>query len=389
MPVDLDLLGLRLEEGSRHRIEKVVDIQQRRHAKHDQHHHHASVGSPDHQHEFRPASTCRRNADDRHRTDEERGENQLHLGTLPVKLRDLGDVGLHIDGTGDKEQGDLADGMHDDMKRRALGRHLRRDRRAENDVGQLADRRIGKPRFQVILGDGHAARGENGEAGRPDKPGRGAGVGKIIDAEDIDRDRQQREHTRLDHGHRMQQRRDGRRCHHRGGKPAVQRHDRRLADTKGERRKKPRRDRGRHRSGQNAARHEIKPAGHHPDIDHRRQQQNHRTADKNAHIETAGVPRRLAVLVGDKRECRECQDFVEDEQHQQIAGPGNAKRGMDGDGIESGKACLVLFMVAAHIAGGIDRRQDPQARSDKSEDRAERRHPKAEFDPRGQLGQHP
>ena len=157
MAVDLHVLGLWFEDTACHGIKQIIDIQKRRQAENNQYHHHAGICRARHQIEFRPAATKRRNADDRQRAKEERPEQPRHFTSLPVKVRNFRDVRLHIDGTGNKEQCDLARRVHDDVKRSACGRHLRCDRGAKNDIGQLADRRIGKPRFQIILGDRHTA----------------------------------------------------------------------------------------------------------------------------------------------------------------------------------------------------------------------------------------
>ena len=113
---------------------------------------------------------------------------------------------LHIDRTGDEEQRDLAGGVHDDMECRAGGGHLRCDGGAENDVGQLTDRRIGKTRFQVVLGDGDKAGGQNGETCQPDEPDRSPCLGEEIQPEDIDRDHQEREHAGLHDSDGMEER---------------------------------------------------------------------------------------------------------------------------------------------------------------------------------------
>jgi hypothetical protein len=60
------------------------------------------------------------------------------------------------------------------------------------------------------------------------------GAGQLIEAEDVDHDLDHREHAGLDHRHRVQQRGNRRRRHHRGGQPAVEGHQRRLADAEHE-----------------------------------------------------------------------------------------------------------------------------------------------------------
>ena len=169
----------------------------------------------------------------------------------------------------------------------------------------------------------------------------------------------------------------------------MERHHSRLADTENKGRQQPWRGGGGNGVFQDTTGDEIKPPGHQPDINHRRQQQNHRTADKNAHIEAAGIARCAAFLVGNKREGRKGQDLVENEQHKKIARPGNRHRGMHRHRVESREPRLVLFMIATHIADRIERRQNPQARGDKSENSAKRRHPEGKIKPGRDLGRHP
>ena len=51
-----------------------------------------------------------------------------------------------------------------------------------------------------------------------------------VEPEDVDHDLDDREHARLHHRDRVQQRADRRRRHHRRRQPEMQRHHRRLAD---------------------------------------------------------------------------------------------------------------------------------------------------------------
>ena len=73
---------------------------------------------------------------------------------------------------------------------------------------------------------------------------------------------------------------------------------------------------------------------------------------------------------------RKGQNFVKDEQNQQIARPGNRHCRMHRHRIKCSKAGLVFFVIAPHIADCVKRRQSPQARGDKAKNGAKRCHRK-------------
>ena len=57
---------------------------------------------------------------------------------------------------------------------------------AQHDVGELADRRVGEPGLQVVLGECHDGGGDQSEGGGVHEPGRCPGLCQQVDAEDIE-----------------------------------------------------------------------------------------------------------------------------------------------------------------------------------------------------------
>ena len=70
---------------------------------------------------------------------------------MPSMLADLVNMGGGVNGSGGKEERDLRDGVRGDMERGADDRDRRESADAENDIGKLANRRVGEPAFQIVL----------------------------------------------------------------------------------------------------------------------------------------------------------------------------------------------------------------------------------------------
>ena len=64
-------------------------------------------------------------------------------------------MGRHQDGAGGKEQGDLAEGVHDDVHGAADYPGTGGEQSAQGDIAQLADSGIGQPRLEIVLAHGH------------------------------------------------------------------------------------------------------------------------------------------------------------------------------------------------------------------------------------------
>ena len=204
--------------------------------------------------------------------------------------------------------------------------------RAEHDVTELANGRIGQPCFQVVLGHGDEGRRQNGKGGNPDQPVCRACLGEQINAEDIDHHLQHSEHTGFHHGDRMQQRADGCRCHHGGGKPAMERHQGCLADTEHVERQQEGQEDRLYLIGEDTAFGEVERAGGYPGPDHGGKLQADGRAYQDAEIDPRAALGFFSLLVGDQRVGREGQHFVEDEEREHVPGKSDAHGAGDGQG---------------------------------------------------------
>ena len=146
---------------------------------------------------------------------------------------------MHIDRAGAEEQGDLANGVHDDVHRGARDASGGSKHGAQHHIAKLTNGRVGQPRLEVVLAHGDEGGEGQGECRDPHNKVAGAGLGKEVDSQYIDHDLGNGEDTGFDHSHRMQQRADGCWCNHGTWQPAVKRHQGGLADTKGEQRHQP------------------------------------------------------------------------------------------------------------------------------------------------------
>ncbi len=111
--------------------------------------------------------------------------------------------------------------MRRDVNDSADHRDRRQQNRAQHDVGELADGRIGEPRLQVVPREGVDRRHDDRERNQIGRGDTEAQLPHQLDAEDMENYSQYAEYAHLHHGHRMQQRAD--RClgHHRGSSQAC------------------------------------------------------------------------------------------------------------------------------------------------------------------------
>jgi hypothetical protein len=79
-----------------------------------------------------------------------------------------------------------------------------------------------------------------------------------------------------------------------------------------------------------------------PDVDHRRQQEEHRGAHQDRQVGAPAAARLVGAGVGDQRIGDQRQHFVEQEQRQQVGGEGDRQRGGDGQREADVEARLVL-----------------------------------------------
>ena len=69
----------------------------------------------------------------------------------------------HIDRAGAEEECDLREGVVGNVNQAALDAGRCQQRDTKDDVGKLADGRIGQPRFQVVLAQRHGGGNQNGD----------------------------------------------------------------------------------------------------------------------------------------------------------------------------------------------------------------------------------
>ena len=112
---------------------------------------------------------------------------------------------------------------------------------------------------------------------------------------------------------------------------------------------------------EDAAEREVACPGYGICPDDRRQQQADGCGQKDAEIDARATAGFIGLLVGDERVGGQRQHFIEDEKRQQIVCVGDAHGRAKRDGETGIEACLVLLVVAAHVADGIERCDDPQA----------------------------
>ena len=78
-------------------------------------------------------------------------------------------VGGDEDGAGGEEEGDLGEGVHGDMHRRADQGGLAGQHGPQDDVAELAYGGVGQPRLEVVLGHGDQRGEQDGGRGDPDQ----------------------------------------------------------------------------------------------------------------------------------------------------------------------------------------------------------------------------
>ena len=109
------------------------------------------------------------------------------------------------------------------------------------------------------------------------------------------------------------------------------------------------------------------------------QQEGFGGADQIDHITPAASPGSVVFFVVDQRVGDQAQRFIKDYQREQIGGKSPAHSGGERHCKSSEKPGLVLFLQTAHIADGIERREDPQQARNGGEHHAER------IDPEGEI----
>ena len=201
---------------------------------------------------------------------------------------------------------------------------------------------------------------------------RGARLVEEIDAENVDRYLEDREHARFHNGDGVEEGGDRRRRDHRVWQPWMDWHQRGLTNAERVKRHKDAGDRARlvDMARKKAADREIGRARNRIGPHDRRQEETDGGREQDAEINAATIARLVIALVRDEREGRQRQHFIEDEEREQVRRIGDADRRRDGDGEAHEEASLMLLVVPAHIADRIERINDPEPRRDHGEHRA-------------------
>ena len=182
---------------------------------------------------------------------------------------------------------------------------------------------------------------------------------QIARAENIDADFEKGEDAAFDDRDRMEKRADGRGRDHGGGQPAMERHERGLANAEGEESQQQRRVAGVHMALQNATSGKIQCARDSPCPDDGGEEKADGGGEQDRQIDARTAPRFRRAFVGHERISRERQQFIIDEEREEIGGECDAKRGGHRQREEHGKTRLMVFAIGAHIADRIERYENP------------------------------
>ena len=242
---------------------------------------------------------------------------------------------------------------------------------AQHDVGHLADGREGEPPLEIVLEQRAQAAPQDGGRGDHGKGREQLERLRELDAVDLVDDADDAEGASLDHRHRVQQRRDRRRRHHRARQPAVQRHQRGLD---GEARDQQHEDDLelpgglRPERGHDAAVRELGVAEQMVQPDDPGEQ--HRAPRQGiGEVERARLHRLLGTAVHDQRESRQRQQLVEDEEREEIPRHRDAHGGGDADAEEAEEPAAARR--ALEVADRVQRGEQPQQSRERHEQQSE------------------
>ena len=140
----------------------------------------------------------------------------------------------------------------------------------------------------------------------------------------------------------------------------MDRHYRRLTDTEDVQAKQQTHGRACQVAFKNAAGCKSQRTGNRVGPDNGRQQQTNRGAQQDAQVDARRAYGSGIALVGNQRVRRKRENFVTQEQGEQVIGEGHTECGGNGDGEAHVEPRLVLFVVAAHVTDGVHGIHDPQ-----------------------------
>ena len=257
-----------------------------------------------------------------------------------------------------------------------------RKRAPQHHIGKLAHGRVGEPAFQIVLAQRDQRGDHDGRGGDRDQPLAARHRAQKIEAEDVDQDLEHREHAGLDHRHRVQERAHRRGRHHRRRQPAVERHERRLADAEHVEHQQHGGCAFAHGTGENSALLEVERPHLDPGPEDREELQQDRRRQQDPEVGPAGAPRLVGAAVSHQRIGGERQRLVEQEEREHVAGEGDADGAAERHREADVVAGPVALLVGADVADRIDRRRDPEERRDQREQHPERLEREGDGEPR-------
>ena len=270
------------------------------------------------------------------------------------------------------EQRDLHQPLMDQMHQPTDRRNRPEQRNAKGHVGHLTDGRVGQALLQFLLLQSAHRAIEDRCRGQPEQRPGHVQLTHRLGAIDVIDHPDNPERAGLDHRHRMQQRANGCRRHHRLWQPAMQRDQRRLDPKPSDQQDEGDAQRQvvlAHRRQQVAARLEVLPAGQAMQQRHAHQYQR-TTAHGVGQIDAPGAQRFRRTAMHHQRERRQRQHLVEQQKADQIARQREAYGGAHAKAEVTEEARLQRRIFK--VANGVNGSGQPQHRRQCDEQQRQR-----------------
>ncbi len=258
------------------------------------------------------------------------------------------------------------------MRDRGGGRDRRADRDAQDDVGQLPDRRECQTLLDIVVRERLHRREQQRESSEARERHENTEISRQLGTVDEQHDARDSENARFDDRDRVQERAN--RCggDHRRREPPVRREERCLhpeADhQKHEDRDERRRLPGIHAGGKNTAYPEVTAPADRIEP-HHTERECRTPAERVVQVGAPSPERRRRARVHDERIGGQRERLVEDEEREEVGRERDSHRGPDTDGEEAEEPRPVTRV--AHVASRVDRRHKPERARDDGEERAE------------------
>jgi hypothetical protein len=159
---------------------------------------------------------------------------------------------------------------------------------------------------------------------------------------------------------------------HRRRQPAVEGHDRRLADSEDKENQQAAGDQGRGVGRENPPGDKVEGPGGVPGADNRQEEKEDRGGEQHSEVDPAPLLGLLGPGMGDQGVGGEGQHLIENEQGEEVVGVGDPHHRGDGNGEAGVEAGLVVFIVAAHVADGVDGGHQPEVAGNEGEEQPQR-----------------